>query len=58
MVKKMVFMFNNPNGFIIDNGNFIVSEYNPEDPIELDEHYNNNFKLVTKLTDDWKFYEK
>jgi hypothetical protein len=58
MVKKMVFMFNNPNGFIIDNGNFIVSEYNPEDPKEWDEHYNNNFKLVTKLTDDWKFYEK
>jgi hypothetical protein len=58
MVKKMVFMFNNPNGFIIDNGNFIVSEYNPEDPKEWDEHYNNNFKLVTKITDDWKFYEK
>jgi hypothetical protein len=58
MVKKMVFMFNKPNGFIIDNGNFIVSEYNPEDPKEWDEHYNNNFKLVTKLTDDWKFYEK
>ena len=58
MVKKMVFMFNNPNGFIIDNGNFIVSEYNPEDPKEWDDHYNNNFKLVTKLTDDWTFYEK
>ena len=58
MVKKMVFMFNNPNGFIIDNGNFIVSEYNPENPKEWDDHYNNNFKLVTKLTDDWTFYEK
>ncbi|MEM0543022.1 hypothetical protein WFZ85_10350 [Flavobacterium sp. j3] len=58
MVKKMAFMFNNPNGFIIDNGNFIVSEYNPENPKEWDDHYNNNFKLVTKLTDDWTFYEK
>lgn len=58
MVKKMVFMFNNPNGFIIDNGNYIISEYNPENPKEWDDHYNNNFKLVTKLTDDWTFYEK
>jgi hypothetical protein len=58
MVKKMVFMFNNPNGFIIDNGNYIVSEYNSEDPKEWDDHYENNFRLVVKLTDDWKFYEK
>ena len=58
MVKKMVFMFNNPNGFIIDNGNYIVSEYNPEDPKEWDDHYENNYRLVVKLTDDWKFYEK
>jgi hypothetical protein len=58
MVKKMVFMFNNPNGFIIDNGNFIVSEYNPEDPKEWDDYYENNFKLIVKLTEDWEFYEK
>ena len=58
MVKKMVFMFNNPNGFIIDNGNYIISEYNPEDPKEWDDHYENNYRLVVKLTDDWKFYEK
>lgn len=58
MVKKMVFMFNNPNGFIIDNGNYIVSEYNPENPKEWDDHYENNFRLIVKLTDDWEFYEK
>lgn len=58
MIKKMVFMFNNPNGFIIDNGNFIISEYNPEDPKEWDDYYENNFRLVIKLTDDWTFYEK
>ena len=58
MVKKMVFMFNNPNGFIIDNGNYIISEYNPEAPKEWDDHYENNYRLVVKLTDDWKFYEK
>lgn len=58
MVKKMVFMFKNPNNFIIDNGNYIVSEYNPEDPKEWDDYYENNFRLAVKLTDDWKFYEK
>jgi hypothetical protein len=58
MVKKMVFMFSNPNGFIIDNGDYIVSEYNQEDPKEWDDYYENNFRLIVKLTDDWKFYEK
>ena len=58
MVKKMVFMFSNPNGFIIDNGDYIVSEYNPEDPKEWDDYYENSFRLIVKLTDDWKFYEK
>ena len=51
-------MFDNPNGFIIDNGNYIISEYNAEDPKEWDDHYEANFRLVVKLTDDWKFYEK
>lgn len=58
MIKRMVFMFNNPNGFIIDNGNYIISEYNAEDPKEWDEYYETNFRLVVKLTDDLKFYEK
>lgn len=58
MVQKMVFMFKNPHGFIIDNGNYIISEYNPEDPKEWDDYYEANFNLVQKLTDDWKFYEK
>lgn len=58
MVRKMVFMFNNPHAFIIDNGDFIVSEYNKESPQEWDEYYENRFNLVVKLTDDWEFYEK
>lgn len=58
MVRKMVFMFNNPNKFIIDNGNYIISEYNAENPKEWDDHYQNNFNFITKLTDDWEFYEK
>jgi hypothetical protein len=58
MVKKMLFKFKNPYGFIIDFGDFIVSEYNAENPKEWDDYYNNNFNFVIKLTDDWKFYEK
>ena len=58
MVLRMKFMFNNPNGFIMDNGNFIVSEYNKKSPEEWDNYYKERFNLVTKLTDDWEFYEK
>lgn len=58
MVKKMVFMFNNPHRFILDNGDYIISEYNKESPEEWDTFYENNFNLVMKLTDDWEFYEK
>ncbi|CAM3467995.1 Tetratricopeptide repeat protein [Flavobacterium longum] len=58
MVLRMTFMFNNPNGFIMDNGNFIVSEYNKESPEEWDKYYNEKFNLITKLTDEWEFYEK
>lgn len=58
MVKKMVFMFNNPNQFILDNGDYIIAEYNKESPEEWDTYYENNFNLVMKLTDDWEFYEK
>lgn len=58
MIRKMVFMFNNPNFFIIDVGDYIVSEYNEQNPEEWDEFYKNNFNLIMKLTDDWKFYEK
>lgn len=58
MVRKMVFMFNNPYGFIMDNGDYIVSEYNKDNPKEWDDFYENNFNLVLKLTDDWEFYEK
>lgn len=58
MVRRMVFMFNNPHGFIMDNGEYIISEYNPESPEQWDKYYQNGFNLVTKLTDDWEFYEK
>jgi len=58
MVKKMTFMFNNPNNFILDNGDFIISEYNEKSPEEYDNYYQSNFNLIMKLTDDWKFYEK
>jgi hypothetical protein len=57
-VKKIMFRFNNPNGFIMDYGNFIVSEYNPSNPKEKDDYYNQNFNFIMKLTEDWEFYEK
>lgn len=57
-VKKIIFRFNNPNGFIMDYGNFIVSEYNASNPKEKDDYYNQNFNFIMKLTDDWEFYEK
>jgi hypothetical protein len=58
MIKKIQFEFNNPHGFILDYGDFIVSEYNKENPKEWDDYYSNNFNLIIKLTDDWEFYEK
>lgn len=58
MVKKMAFMFHNPQGFIVDLGDYIITEYDPENPEEYDQYYNNNYTLVLKLTDDWTFYKK
>ena len=58
MVRKMKFMFNNQNKFIVDQGNYIVSEYNKENPKEWDDYYEQNFNFIMKLTDDWKFYER
>lgn len=57
-IKKISFKFNNPYGFIMDYGNFIVSDYNEMNPKEWDDYYQENFNLIMKLTDDWKFYEK
>ncbi|KIX21805.1 hypothetical protein SY27_03695 [Flavobacterium sp. 316] len=58
MVRKMKFIFNNPYGFFIHNDNYIVTEYNKENPEEYDKYYKENYNFVMKLTDDWFFYEK
>lgn len=58
LIKKIQFIFNNPFGFIIDSGDYIITEYNKENPENYDNYYNQNFNLVLKLTDDWEFYEK
>jgi len=58
MVRKIKFMFNNQNNFIVDNGNYIISEYNKENPKEWDDYYEQEFNFIMKLTDDWEFYEK
>ncbi|MFD2892012.1 hypothetical protein ACFS5J_08320 [Flavobacterium chuncheonense] len=56
MVGQMKFMFNNPYNFIIHNNNFIVTEYNKENPEEYDTFYKEQFNFIMKLTDDWEFY--
>jgi len=58
MGNKMLFMFKNPYQFIMDNGDFIITEYDKENPQEYDKYYEENFNFVMKLTDDWEFYEK
>lgn len=57
VIRKIKFMFNNPNNFIIDQGDFIVTEYNKEHPEKYNKFYEENFNFITKLTDDWEFYE-
>tara|TARA_R110000823_G_scaffold11973_9_gene40320 strand:- start:897 stop:2609 length:1713 start_codon:yes stop_codon:yes gene_type:complete len=56
MIKKMKFIFNNPNNFIIFNNNYVVTEYNKENPEEYDKYYNENYNFIMKLTDNWEFY--
>lgn len=56
MIKKMKFMFNNPYNFIIHNDNYVITEYDKENPEEYDKYYNENFNYVMKLTDNWEFY--
>lgn len=58
IVRKIIFKFNNPYSFLMEYANFIVSEYNPENPKEWDDYYEKNFDFITKLTDDWKSFEK
>lgn len=57
-IKQIKFKFNNPYGFIMDYGDFIVSEYDKENPKEWDDYYEQNFNFIMKLTDDWEFYDK
>ena len=58
MVIKMKFMFNNPNNFILDKGDFIISEANEKNSKDQDEFYTQKFNFIMKLTDDWEFYNK
>lgn len=57
-IRKISFKFNNPNGFIMDYGNFVVEAHDSKDPKAVEEDYKNNYNLVMKLTDDWEFYDK
>lgn len=56
IIRQMKFMFNNPYNFIIHNDNFVITEYNKENPEEYDTFYKEQFHFVMKLTDDWEFY--
>lgn len=56
--RKISFKFNNPNGFIMDYGNFTIEAHDSKDQQKVDEDYKNNYNLIMKLTDDWEFYEK
>ncbi|CCG54067.1 Hypothetical protein KQS_10705 [Flavobacterium indicum GPTSA100-9 = DSM 17447] len=57
-VRKMKFIFNNPHHFFIHTDNYIISEYNKDNPEDFDNYYENNFTYVLKLSDDWEFYDK
>lgn len=57
MVRKIKFMFKNPNNFIVDQGDYIEIEYDKENPEDYDKYYEENFNFIMKLTDDWGFYE-
>lgn len=58
IAQKIKFTFNNPYNFLIPNNDFIITEYNKDNPNEYDKYYKENYNFVTKLTDDWFFYEK
>jgi len=57
MVRKMKFIFNNPYGFFIHTENYVITEYDKENPEEYDKFYNEQFNFVMKITDNWEFYE-
>ena len=57
-VRKISFKFNNPNGFIMDYGNYVIEAHDSKDQKAVDNYYKENYNLIMKLTDDWEFYEK
>jgi hypothetical protein len=57
MIRKIKFMYNNPNNFIVDYGDFIKSEYNRENAEGLELYYKEDFDFIIKLTDNWEVYE-
>lgn len=57
-VRKISFKFSNPNGFIMDYGNFVIEAYDAKNPKAADDYYTKNYNLIMKLTDDWEFYDK
>ncbi|SEP04867.1 hypothetical protein SAMN05444671_4514 [Flavobacterium sp. CF108] len=57
-VRKISFKFNNPHGFIMDYGNFVIEAYDAKNPKTADDYYKENYNLIMKLTDDWEFYDK
>lgn len=58
MVRKMKFIFSNSYGFFIHTDNYVVIEYNKENPEEYDKYFDENYNFIMKITDDWEFYDK
>lgn len=57
-IRKISFKFSNPNGFIMDYGNFVIEACDSKNSQKMDNYYKSNYNLIMKLTDDWEFYEK
>ena len=57
-IRRISFKFSNPNGFIMEYGNFVVEAHDSKFPDEVDNDYKQRYNLIMKLTDDWEFYEK
>jgi hypothetical protein len=57
-IRRISFKFSNPNGFIMEYGNFLVEAHDSKFPDEVDNDYKQRYNLIMKLTDDWEFYEK
>ncbi|WP_445711055.1 hypothetical protein [Flavobacterium sp.] len=57
-IRKVKYTFNNEHNFLIDKGAFIVIPYEKENEKEMEIYIEERFDFITKLTDDWFFYEK